>query len=194
MGFILNIIIFLASALVIGFGSAFYMVDTGSTLTTKKIGPWSIWTQAARDDADPYTRAHFARTGALPLSTRVARTYRAHADSSGRKLQSNCDYAVDGRGPNAVWWSLSVYNIDGSLIANPANRHTFTSRSIMRRPSGEYTVTLARAARSGNWLPTVRAKDLVLVLSVQQPNYINQFGQDVDEASELPSIKRTSCR
>ena len=58
--------LFLGIVLIGGVGSSWYMVDAGSSLTTTTIGSWTTWPSAARSDADPYTRAHYARLGLLP--------------------------------------------------------------------------------------------------------------------------------
>ncbi len=75
--------LFLGIVLIGGVGSSWYMVDAGSSLTTVTVGPWTTWPAAARSDADPYTRAHYARLGLLPLSTEYAQTFVARADSEG---------------------------------------------------------------------------------------------------------------
>lgn len=178
----------------VAYGLTGYMIDRGSPLTTRHIGPWTIWTAAGRDDADPYTRAHFIRTGSLPISARIVRIYQAERDQNGKRLRSNCDYAIDGVGPNAEWWSLAVYDGKGRLIANPAKRHAFASDTITREPDNSYRIILARQARAGNWLPTVRSRKLILVLRVQQPHYGTQPGQTAQEAQELPTIKKLTCR
>jgi hypothetical protein len=82
-----------------GLGSSWYMVEAGTRFTTARQGPWMVWTAAARSDADPYTRAHFAATGTLPLSAEVQRTFVARHDSAGDRLHSSCDYSVEGAYP-----------------------------------------------------------------------------------------------
>ena len=186
--------VFLLIAIAVGYTSVIYMVDTGSALTTRRIGPWVVWTNAARANADPYTRAHFARTGSLPLSSKLVLTYQALTDETGNELRSGCDYNVKGSGPDALWWSLSLYDAKGQLIPNSASRHGFTSNSVLRRTNGEYTITIAREARAGNWLPSMRAGKLMLRLLVQQPKYIPNQNENDEEARELPSINQISCR
>ena len=67
---------FIGAVLILGLGTSWYMIDVGTRLTTEKHGPWVGWTSAGRADADPYTRAHFARLGTLQLTTEIALTYR----------------------------------------------------------------------------------------------------------------------
>jgi hypothetical protein len=169
------------------------MIDIGTPLTTLRQGPWVSWTSAGRADADPYTRAHFARLGTLQLSAELNLTYVAFTDSDGRRLHSSCDYSVEGREPNASWWSLSVFNDSGELIANPAQRYAFTSQSIALRPDGSFVVALARDARPGNWLPTGGAGRLALVLTTLDSS-APLLATSAVEQKPLPEIRLVQCR
>lgn len=151
---IANVILFVGIAVFGGLGSSWYMIEKGSRLTTRVSGPWVTWTSAGRMDADPYTRAHYLRRGMLPFSSATTDTYQATNDSDGQQLHSACEYAIDGAEPRAAFWTLSVFDENGSLIANAADRHSFNSATIMRPANGKLDVRLARNARAGNWLPT----------------------------------------
>lgn len=194
MKFLINLIIFCLIAAGTALALNRQMIETGTEFTTRHYGSWVTWTAAARDDADPYTRAHFIRKGALPISTATARTYEARTDEAGDALRSSCDYAIEGTGPSAVWWSLAVYTSKGRLIDNPAHRYNFASDTVMRDPDNSYRIILARQARAGNWLPTMRSNRLSVVLRVHQPRYAALPGQEPDVESELPTIKKLDCR
>lgn len=193
LGFAADTALFLGIMLIGGLGSSWYMVEAGSRLTTRAIGPWVMWTSAAKTDADPYTRAHFARAGTLPLSTEVAQTYLARLDSEGQKLHSSCEYVVEGRDLPASWWSLSVFDDRGRLISNPAQRYAFTSETIAKGPDGAFVVSLARDARPANWLPTSGAGRLSLMLTVLDARGQTQTAGAATEPA-LPSIRRVACR
>jgi len=184
---------FIGAVLILGLASSWYMIDVGTRLTTEKHGPWVGWSAAGRADADPYTRAHFARLGTLQLSTELAMTYLAYADSDGNRLHSSCDYAVDGRDIDNHWWSLTVFNDRGDLIANPAERYAYTSETAAVRPDGSYSVTLSREAVPGNWLPTGGAGRLALMFTsfdVRSP----LLGKTDAASKQLPVIHRVQCR
>ncbi len=185
---------FIGFVLIAGIGSSWYMVDSGSALTTERVGPWVTWLSAARPDADPYTRAHFARSGTLPMSTEVAQTLVARYDDSGSRLHSSCEYMVRGNDIAGSWWSLSVFDDDGRVISNPAERYAFTSDTIALKPSGEYAVTLARDARPGNWLPTGGAGRLALVLTIVDLGLGSSEKEREEEKNPIPSIENVSCR
>jgi hypothetical protein len=177
-----------------GLGSSCYMMDRGSALTTEAAGPWITWPATGRPDADPYTRAHFARLGALLLSTEVASLYIATADKSGSQLHSSCDYQVEGRDLASHWWSLTVYDADGHIIPNAAERYGFTSDTIAMRPDSSYTVTLSRDAQPENWLPTGGAGQLALAFQAIDLGVL-AVARDVNPvAANLPSIQRSRCR
>ncbi len=185
--------LFIGVVLIAGLVSSWYMIDSGVLLTTEREGPWVTWTSAGRADADPYTRAHFARLGTLQLTTVIARSYVAYSDSDGGTLHSSCDYLVEGPEPGTSWWSITVFDSKGALIANPVERYTFTSQSIAIRPNGTFSVALSREARPENWLPTGGAGSLALVfttLDARAPLLTSQAGQE----KTLPEIRLIKCR
>ncbi len=191
---ILNLCVFLAIALIGGIWSSWIMVERGSSLFTSTSGAWVLWTGAGRPDADPYTRAHFARQGSLPLGSTAMHVWNARADDDGQRLHSSCEYALEGDGLNAEWWSLAVFDERGSLIVNAAERHAYNSRTVALGPDGGYIVTLARDARPGNWLPTGGAGRLVLQLSRPAPRP-NARAEEAQAALRgLPTIRRIACR
>lgn len=185
---IANVVIFILVAVVGGLTSSWYMIEKGSPLTTRKIGPWVMWTAAGRADADPYTRAHFLRRGTLPVSSALAQTYQATTDSDGNGLFSTCEYVVEGPEPDAALWSIAVFDDQGRLIRNPAERYSFNSSTLMRTPGGRFGVTLARNARPGNWLPTGGAGRLALQFRIEEPK-----GASATDPM-LPTIRRIACR
>ena len=94
---LLNLLFIFLTALIIGLGSAWYMIEEGSALTTSRIGPWSVWRSAGKPDADPYTIAYMARAGRLPINATTALYFFADSDSDGASLESHCEYVIEGR-------------------------------------------------------------------------------------------------
>jgi hypothetical protein len=190
---LLNLAVFLGVALGGGLGSAWYMIEAGSHLSTRAFGPWVTWPSAGRPEADPYTRAHIARNAELPLSSTAELTFRAKTDTRGAWLTSGCDYAIVMEEFDPAWWGLAVYDLQGRLIANAADRHAFNSSTAMRELDGRTVVTLARDARPGNWLPSGRGNRVVLVLTVQDANMAIAV-HDGGALKSMPAIVRTGCR
>jgi hypothetical protein len=190
---LLNLVVFAGLAVGGGVGSAWYMIEAGSRLSTRTFGPWVVWTSAGRLDADPYTRAHAARNGLLPLSSTLQAVFRAKTDSSGSRLTSTCDYTLRIGDLSPAWWSIAVFDTRGRLIANPAERHAFNSATVMREPDGDAPIVVARDARPGNWLPSGRGNRIVLVFAVQDQATASAV-HDGGVPKTLPEIQRTSCR
>lgn len=189
---VINLIVFCGLAIGGGLGSAWYMIEAGSRLSTRSNGPWVTWSAAGRPDADPYTRAHMVRDQLLPLSSTLELSYRAKTDSTGGRLHSGCDYTIVMSGFDGTWWSLAAFDTQGWVIANPAERHAFNRDTVMREPDGSAIVSMARDARSGNWLP-IGSGRFTLVLSIQDPALAARV-YDSGASKPLPEIKRTACR
>jgi hypothetical protein len=169
------------------------MVANGSPFSTATFGPWMHWVNTGRPGADPYTRAHMARSSTLRLAADSAGVYEATVDAQGARLHSSCDYAVEGPGFGTLWWSVAVFDGSGSLIRNDAERYTFTSDTIALNPDGSYLVTLGRDARPGNWLPTSGAGRLTLVLTVLDPATGLSDEERAERAKLLPVIRKEGC-
>lgn len=184
--------LFIGMVLILGLGSSWYMIERGSPLTTVTVGPWVSWTSAGRPDADPYTRAHEARLGILPLSSAIAQTFMATADFEGRPLHSSCEYLVEGHELPGYWWSLAVYDAGGRLIPNTLNRYSFTSDTIAIKPNGSYVTILSRDATPGNWIPIGGAGRLTLVLTVIDLD-TRTVTQDGEIEGMVPTITRQGC-
>ena len=191
-----NLGFFVGAVLLLGIGSSWYMIEVGTLLTTMREGPWTAWTNAATADVDPYTRAHFARRGSLPLSASIASTFEARFDQDGQRLHSSCEYLLELGQLEANWWSLTVYDSYGLLIPNPADRYAFTSETYAPNPDGGFYIMLARDARPGNWLPVGGAGRLTLQLTMVEPRRAPAAGDPAagGRPQTLPLIKRIGCR
>jgi hypothetical protein len=182
--------LFLGTALLTGFGSAYYLMDKGNSFVVVRSGPWVLWPAAGRPDADPYTRAHFTRMGALPVGASGAHYFTATTDSNGSPLYGDCEYEIAGPGPEAAWWSLALYDHEGRLKVNDFARHAISSPSVLRDTTGQIVIRIAADVRAGNWLPTGDESGFRLVLRTYQP------AADKDGLSQpgLGEITRLDCR
>jgi hypothetical protein len=188
---LINVTVFVLLAVGGGLGSAWYMIEAGSRLSTRSSGPWTTWSAAGRPDADPYTRAHTVRNGLLPLASTLEITYQAKADSRGGRLHSGCEYTIVMDNLGGTWWSLAAFDGQGGLIANAAERYAFNSDNVMREPDGRAIIALARDARPGNWLP-ISGSRVNLVLTVQDPAWAAAVYEG--SVKSLPTIQRLACR
>jgi len=188
---LINVTVFVLLAVGGGLGSAWYMIEAGSRLSTRSSGPWITWSAAGRADADPYTRAHTVRNGLLPLASTLEITYQAKADSRGGRLHSGCEYTIVMDNLGGTWWSLAAFDGQGGLMPNAAERYAFNSANVMREPDGRAIIALARDARPGNWLP-ISGSRVNLVLTVQDPAWAAAVYEG--GAKPLPAIQRLACR
>jgi hypothetical protein len=189
---LINLAVFGGLAIGGGLGSAWYMVESGSRVSTRSFGPWTTWTAAGRPEADPYTRAHMSRNALLPLASTLELTYEARKDSRGGRLHSACEYALVVDSPDGAWWSLAAFDAQGQLINNAAERQSYSSDTVMREPDGRAIITLARDARPGNWLP-IGGSRVVLRLVIQDANWAAAV-QEGNPPKALPDIQRIACR
>lgn len=191
--FLINLAVFAALAVGGGLGTAWYMIEAGSGLSTRTLGPWTTWTAAGRPEADPYTRAHVARNALLPVASTLELTYMATADSSGGRLHAACEYAIVIEDLEIAWWGLAAFDGRGALIQNAAERYAFNSDTVMREPDGRAVITLARDARPGNWLPIGGGSRITLVFTIQDAAWA-AASTESGAARPMPEIQRVACR
>jgi hypothetical protein len=151
-------------AAAVGLGATWLSLTRGVAFGALTIGSWTAWPRTGTADADPYARATIARTGQLPVGLGDGVSFTARQDGSGRLLDGRCEVTVQGVTPAARFWTLTLYNADGKLVANSMNRYGFTSQEIVRRADGSFEVTISPRASDGNWLPTGGVERYLLVL------------------------------
>ncbi len=187
---LLRIIAFLVVGIGVGYWTADYSMEKGLTQVSVRNGAWVTWPAAGLPDADPYTRAHFAATGHLPLTIFEAASFRAETDDGGDQLDQDCEYLIEGRAFRSRWWNLVVYKSDRDLIDNAAGRHSFNSGNMVFHGQGSFQIRLARTARPGNWLPLGQSGKFYLALSLYNPD--TEFRANLDQAV-LPKITKVTC-
>lgn len=113
---------------------------SGATVTN---GVWTTDLSTGSAAAGPYTRAQIALYGLLALNRSETVYYFANNDADGAPLTSLCDYAIEGRDPDARWWSLTVYGPDSYLLDEAKGRYSASATSVTRRADGTFRVVLA---------------------------------------------------
>ncbi len=151
-------------AAAIGLGSTWFALTRGVAFGAINIGAWSAQPRNGTADIDPYARAGIARSGALPVGLGDGVSFIARRDDNGRVLDGRCDTVLRGTTPPARYFTLTLYDPEGRLVANSIQRHGFTSQELLRNPDGGIEITVGPRARSGNWLPTGGVERYVLVL------------------------------
>lgn len=136
----------------------------GTEFGTLTIGAWTARPRIGTVDIDPYSRATITRNGELPIGTGDGIAFTAGADDNKKPLDGRCDVVVSGVTPPARFWTLTLYDNKGRLVANTLQRYGFTSEEIVRSADGGFEVHIASRARSGNWLPTGGIERYTLML------------------------------
>jgi hypothetical protein len=190
MRFLLRLLASLVLSAVLGLASAYVGVRyLASGDAAVKNGPWVTNLAAGATQADPYTRANIALTGLLALSKEETIYYNATEDSAGEALDGRCTYRIEGRDPDARWWSLTVYGSDHFLIDSPSKRYSVSKTSIVRDGDGGFVVRLSTVEESGNWIAT-SADGFQVTLRLYNPGAaVTNNPANVP----LPAIVKESC-
>jgi len=182
MRLLLGFLFSFAVAALFGLGLTQYALTRGTAFGAITIGAWTAWPKTGTADIDPYARAAVARTGELPLGSGDGVAFFAASDDRGRALDGRCVVTVSGITPPARFWTLAIYDPDGRLIPNGANRYGFTSQEIARQSDGNFEIVLSARARPGNWLPTGGIDRYVAVLRL----YDTPVGVATRSAKDAP--------
>jgi hypothetical protein len=148
----------------VGIGATWMTTTRGTDIGALKIGSWTARPKTGTADVDPYSRATIVRNGELPIGTGDGVAFTATTDDRKRPLDGRCDVVVSGVTPAARFWTLTLYDQKGHLIANSLQRYGFTSQEIVRQSDGSFEVRIASRARAGNWLPTGGIERYALML------------------------------
>ena len=154
MRLIILALLALCIAAVVGVGATWMTTTRGTDIGTLTIGAWTARPRTGTVDVDPYSRATITRNGELPIGTGDGVAFTASRDDHNKPLDGRCDVAVSGVTPAARFWTLTLYDTKGNLVANSLERYGFTSQEIVRSADGSFEIRIASRARAGNWLPT----------------------------------------
>jgi len=180
-----------AVAAAFGLGLTQFALTRGTAFGAITIGAWTAWPKTGTADIDPYARAGIARSGELPVGSGDGVAFFTSSDESGRTLDGRCTVTLSGTTPPARFWTITLYDLDGRLVANAANRFGFTSQEIARRADGSFEIVLSSHARPGNWLPTGGIDRYVVVLRL----YDTPVGVATRTAKDapMPAVTAGGC-
>ncbi|MBN8975292.1 MAG: DUF1214 domain-containing protein [Rhizobiales bacterium] len=191
MRLILMALLILVLATVAGLGATWMTTTRGTDLGTLTIGAWTARPRIGTTEINPYARASVVRSGELPLGTGDGIAFIANADDAKRPLDGRCDVIVSGVTPPARFWTLTLYDAKGHLVANALQRYGFTSEEIVRNADGSFAIRLASRARAGNWLPTggIERYQLMLRLYDTPVGIATRTQRD----APMPAISTAGC-
>jgi hypothetical protein len=179
-----------AAGIAAGAGAAVYSVRAGALGSSVRIGPWTTGTDFGAARAGAYTRAVVALRGLLALPAREARYYTAEQDDTGRPLDGHCRYRLSGGDAGGAWWSLTLYDREGYLAANPAGIWSVGSAAMAPGERQSWTIVAAPDRQPGRWLPTGGLDRFELTLRVYLPA---DGGGGNPPREKLPHIERIGC-
>lgn len=177
--------------LVLGFGWAIHSVRAGALGSGERIGAWETGRDFGTADQSAHTRAVVALRGLLALPAGEARYYTARADDGGQPLAGNCTYRLTGGRLAAQFWTVTLYDAAGYLVANDAGIFSIGNMAMSPPEQGRWTILVAPSRQPGRWLPTGgAAQPIALMLRAYLPA---DGGRGNFTAAELPSIRKEGC-
>ena len=191
MRLILITLLALLIATVVGLGATWMTATRGTELGALTIGAWTARPKTGNSDVDPYSRATITRNGELPIGTGDGIAFTATTDDKRKPLDGRCDIMVSGVTPAARFWTLTLYDSKGHLVANSLQRYGFTSQEIVRGADGGFEIRVSSRSRAGNWLPTGGIERYALMLRL----YDTPVGvaTRTQRDAPMPAIATVSC-
>lgn len=180
----------IALGLVAGTAYAVQAVRGGLNDGMISVGPWQTGKSFGSADASALTRAKVSLSGLLALPANEAMYFTADRDSDGRALEGRCSYRVSGGKLDGRWWSITLYEGEGWLVKNAANRWSIPASAVSTDASGRWSFAVAPRAEPGIWLPTGSAKAFQLTLRLYHPSAAIQAAPN---RAQLPNIARQEC-
>lgn len=196
MKLILKYILLIVAGIIAGSISALWMSGLiGShrpkLATTVEIDHWvADWAIGAKG-ATPYMRAYVARYGLLALPKTEAIYFVRTVDDDGKALTSECIYRVSGRAQMAKWWSITLYDDKGYLVANADNAYSVDQTKL---GSGPWSIEVSDSSSgvSNSWLSPNNTGAFELMLRVYKPQ--PALLEKPYENFVAPSITRLPCK
>lgn len=191
MRLLFSLLFTFTTAALLGLGATWLAATEAFAPGEIAMGAWSAAPTKGSATIEPFARAAIARSGVLPLAHGDGIALIARHDDAGRPLDGRCDVVIAGSMPPARYWTLTLHDPDGALVANAVGRHGFTSREILWGAAGGMEIVAAERARPGNWLPTGGAARYVLALRLYDTplNLATRSGR----ATPMPSVTAGSC-
>ncbi len=191
MRLIFTTILVLVIAAVVGLGLTWATATRGTDIGALTIGSWTARPKIGTTEINPYSWASIARSGELPVGTGDGIAFTANADDNKKPLDGRCDIVVSGVTPAARFWTLTLYDTKGRLVANALQRYGFTSEEVVRNADGSFAIHMAARARAGNWLPTggVNRYQLMLRLYDTPVGVATRTQRD----APMPAIMTAGC-
>lgn len=153
-------------------------------------GPWETGKDFGSANASALVRARVALRGLLALPRSEAMYFTASKDNSGAALDGTCRYEISGGTFDARWWSITLYDRAGWLVANPVHRHSVGSSAVPPESAGAWAIAVAPAEAPGLWIPSTGAPQFELTLRIYHPGAALR---DAPQEAAMPEVRRIAC-
>lgn len=179
------------AGLAVGLGSAYALTSRGLRGDDIRNGPWTTALNYGLSSTDVVTRAAVARSGLLALPAKEVVYWAATTDDKGAPLDGTCRYILSGNAPDTRWWSVTLYDTKGYLIANPQRIWSVNGANVAQDAAGHWAVVIAPdKPADAAWLPSPKGQPFHLTLRMYNPG--KAFRADPARA-RLPHIVKESC-
>jgi hypothetical protein len=161
---------------VLAFGTALVLIAAEVPAMQTTVNGWSSTRQCGQAGNGILPKAACALSFPMLNLPEEAVYYSTAVDSAGQPLTGGHDYRLHfppgGLPPNQAFWSLTLTDPPGHMVANPSNRYSVGDRSGLA-PNADgsvdiYIQTQAPAGPAANWLPAPRG-NFKLWLRAYQP-------------------------
>lgn len=177
--------------LILGFALAVRSVRAGAFGSGERIGAWETGRDFGTADQSAHIRAVVALRGLLALPASEARYYTAQVDDGGQPLTANCTYRLTGGRLAAQFWTVTLYDEAGYLVANDARVFSIGNMTMPPAEQGRWEIIVAPTRQPGRWLPTGGGTaPIALTLRAYLPA---DGGRGNFAAAELPSVRAENC-
>jgi hypothetical protein len=191
MRVVLRIAVAVIVGLLIGGGSAVYVLYNGQLLGSFEKDYWFGNDKAGSNAADPYTRGIVAAIGLLALNKSETIYFHRYKDERGGQLSENCIYELRGAALPARWWSITVYADDNFLPVNQDRAFSADATQMVKGDDGAWAVRLApERGEAKNWISTKAARKFSLALRMYNPD---ASARDDQASIPFPAIVTVSC-
>lgn len=177
--------------LVVGGGSAVWVLRNGELLGDFEKDYWFGNDEAGSVAADPYTRGIVASIGLLALNKSETIYFHRYKDEQGRQLREGCVYELSGTSLPTRWWSLTVYAADHFLPVNEDRAFSVDATQTVKGTDGSWTVRIAPdRADAANWISSKAAGEFSLALRMYNPDAV---ALDDTASIPFPTVATISC-
>lgn len=185
-------LITLLAGIIAGAALTSLSVGSHSNLFVTKMLAWEFSPRVGSSEIDPYTRARLFFEGELPLAAGEGYTLRARTDVAGAPLDRMCRYRVASPLPAARYWTLTLTDPHGRVLANLAQRYSLTSAEILRASDGTFSILIGPDAMAGNWLPTGREQGRFEIMLRLYETPLAATATHIDPRT-MPRLEKLGC-